>query len=414
MSRRVEIGLVLLLVVALAAAIWAGQRSAGAQPSFDLRASTFLSGPAGSRALYDVLIRLRIPTERRRRPLFDFLADSGRRPAVLAVLDPPLELEGAELAQVVRFVLRGGSVIAAGWGGGITPCVGWRLRYRYAFLRSDSVPVAAPRRGLVLPPVTNYLTRPTPAELDARRRLQRGDAGADACDALAPVAQDTLLRLDGGDPVTVRLRYRDGGSVTVAADANYFRNATWRDSRAPEFVVPLIVPSGRGRLVWDEYHQGFGKARSVTGVLAGWLVDTPIGWAILQLVGVALVGIAVAAVRFGPARSVVERRRRSPLEHLEALAAGLEGAAGADTAVALTVGGLRRRLGRTGVLHEDERRAWLAALERALPTAAGRDAARRLQQIINQPGGPGRALAAARAVEDVWEELRPQTTRVAS
>jgi len=404
----------LLLVVALASAIWAGQRSAGAQPSFDLRASTFLSGPAGSRALYDVLIRLRIPTERRRRPLFDFLADSGRRPAVLAVLDPPLELEGAELAQVVRFVLRGGSVVAAGWGGGITPCVGWRLRYRYAFLRSDSVPVAAPRRGLVLPPVTNYLTRPTPAELDARRRLQRGDAGAEACDALAPVSQDTLLRLDRGDPVAVRLRYRDGGSVTVAADANYFRNATWRDSRAPEFVVPLIVPSGRGRLVWDEYHQGFGKARSLTGVLAGWLVETPIGWAILQLVGVVLVGIAVAAVRFGPARSVVERRRRSPLEHLEALAAGLEGAAGADTAVALTVGGLRRRLGRTGVLHEDEQRAWLAALELALPTTAGRDAARRLQQIINQPGGPERALAAARAVEDVWEELRPQTTRVAS
>ncbi len=414
MSRRLEIGLVLLLVLALALAIWAGQRSAGAQPSFDFRASTLLSGPAGSRALYDVVVRLRIPTERWRRPLFDVLADSGRRPAVLAVLDPPLALEGAELAQVARFVLRGGSVVAAGWGGGITPCVGWRLRYRYAFLRSDSFPVAAPRPGLALPAVANYLQRPTSAELDARRRLQRGDAGAEACDGLAPVAQDTLLRLARGDPVAVRLRYADGGSVTLAADVGYFRNATWRDSRAPEFVAPLVVPARRGRLVWDEYHQGFGRGRSLTGVLARWLVETPGGWTILQLLGVALVGIAVAAVRFGPARSVVERRRRSPLEHLEALAAGLEGAAGADTAVALTVGGLRRRLGRTGVLHLDEQREWLAALERALPTAAGRDAARRLQQIIHQPGGPERALAAARAVEDVWEELRPQTMRVAS
>src|SRR5438034_6802331 len=58
------------------------------------------------------------------------------------------------------------------------------------------------------------------------------------------------------------------------------------------------------------------------------------GWAILQLLGVALVALAVAAVRFGPARSVIERRRRSPLEHEEALAAGLEGAGGVDTAVA--------------------------------------------------------------------------------
>src|SRR5438034_1805023 len=38
----------------------------------------------------------------------------------------------------------------------------------------------------------------------------------------------------------------------------------------------------------------------------------PPGWAILQLLGVALVALAVAAVRFGPARSVIERRRRSP------------------------------------------------------------------------------------------------------
>jgi len=134
----------------------------------------------------------------------------------------------------------------------------------------------------------------------------------------------------------------------------------------------------------------------------------------LQLVAVLVAGLAVAAVRFGPARRSVATRRRSPLEHLEALAAGLEGAAGVDTAVALTVSGLRRRLGRTGLLRADEQRSWLAALELALPTAAGRDAVRRLQRIITQPGGPERALAAAQAVEDVWEQLRPPTTRAAS
>jgi hypothetical protein len=39
---------------------------------------------------------------------------------------------------------------------------------------------------------------------------------------------------------------------------------------------------------------------------------------------------------------------------------------------------------------------------------------RELQQILNHPGGSERVLAAANAVEDVWEELRPQTTRAAS
>jgi len=85
-----------------------------------------------------------------------------------------------------------------------------------------------------------------------------------------------------------------------------------------------------------------------------------------------------------------------------------------DTAVALTVSGLRRRLGRAGALSVEGQRSWLAALELGLPTATGRNAVRELQRTINQPGGPERALAAAQAVEDVWEELRPQTTRVAS
>ncbi len=150
------------------------------------------------------------------------------------------------------------------------------------------------------------------------------------------------------------------------------------------------------------------------GVVMGWLVGTPGGWVMLQLVGVLVVGLAVAAVRFGPPRRGVATRRRSPLEHLEALAAGLESAAGVDTAVALTVSGLRRRLGRTGLLRPDEQRSWLAALELALPSAAGRDAVRRLQRLITQPGGPERALAAAQAAEDVWEQLRPPTTRAAS
>src|SRR5256886_7577044 len=147
MSRRLEIGLVLLLVAVLAATIWAGHRAAGSQPSFDLRASTLLSGPSGSRALYDVLVRLRIPVERRRAPLFDLTTDARRRPAVLAVLDPPLDLESAELDQVVPVLRGGGRGGAAGWGGGITSCVGWRLVYPPAFLRGDRLAVASPPRG---------------------------------------------------------------------------------------------------------------------------------------------------------------------------------------------------------------------------------------------------------------------------
>lgn len=413
MSRRLEVALVLLLVAALGVAIWAGRRGAGPEPTLDFRASTLVSGPEGSRALYDILLRLRVPVERRRTPLFDFASDSSSHAAVLAELDPPLDLSNAELAQVARFVRGGGAVVAANAGGGVTECVGWRAAYRFDLGRPDSLPVVAPQPGLALPPVTDYLKPADPARR-ARRRVHGAGVDEDDCDTLAPVGQDTLLRLVDGRAAALRLRYPGGGSVTLVADAGYFRNRAWRDTDVPQFVAPLLMPARPGRLVWDEYHQGFGEERSEGSAVAGWITRTPLGWATLQIVAVLLVALAVLGVRFGPARPVIERRRRSPLEHLEALAAGLEGAAGVDTVVALTVSSLRRRLGRTGVLSPDEQRSWLSALELALPSATGRNAVRRLQRILNQPGGPERALAAAQAVEDVWLELRPAKTPIAS
>jgi hypothetical protein len=380
-----------------------------------------------------VLARLRVAVERRRTPLFD-LATSKRRPRpdVFVSLDPPQPLLAAELAQVALYVRSGGAVIAAGSGGGITQCVGWRTHHEGRFFATDSFPVVPPAAararagaGLSLPPVGDFL-RPRwddttvgegAGEGGATRRARgrSSDSEGNECETLPTAEHDTLLRLVDGRPAALRLRYPGGGTVTLVADVGYFRNRVWRASDVPYFVTPLLVPSRPGgRVAWDEYHQGFGTGRSLRGVLIAWLIGTPGGWVILQLASVLLVGLAVAAVRFGPARPVMAVRRRSPLEHLEALAAGLEGAAGVDTAVALTVSGLRRRLGRTGALSAEEQGSWLAGLELALPTPAGRAAVRRLRAIVAQPGGPERALAAAQAVEDVWKELRPPPPRAAS
>src|SRR3989441_8820981 len=90
-------------------------------------------------------------------------------------------------------------------------------------------------------------------------------------------------------------------------------------------------------------HQRFGRGGSLTAATLAWLAGAPAGWAMLQLAAGLLVAPAVAAGRVGPARPVIDGRRRSPLEHLEALAAGLGGAARVGTAVALTVSRLRPR-----------------------------------------------------------------------
>jgi hypothetical protein len=260
----------------------------------------------------------------------------------------------------------------------------------------------------VLPPVANVL------EQGAGARAETPELGE--CRLLAVAGEDTLLVTRDRRPVVVRLRYPAGGSIMLWADPGYFRNRAWRVGAVPYFVAPLLAPPHPGSVVWDEYHQGFGENVSLTGATVDWLVGSPAGWASLQLLAVLLIALGVSAVRFGPARPAVERRRRSPLEHLEALAAGLEGAAGVDTAIRLIVAGLGRRLSRTGrqwaPTGGDQQ--WLGALELVLATPRGRAAVRQLARTASEPGGVERLLAVAQAVEDVWEELRPRTTRSAS
>ena len=147
MSHRREIALAALLAIAVTVAVLAGRgRSPSRDSAFERRTSAFLAGPRGSKASYDVLARLRVPVERRRRPLFGLTREGARRPGLLVVLDPPLDLQAAEIGEVVRYVRGGGAVLAAGDGGGIAPCAGWVPTRAGQGLR-DSLPVV-PRRTL--------------------------------------------------------------------------------------------------------------------------------------------------------------------------------------------------------------------------------------------------------------------------
>lgn len=417
MSHRLEIGIALLLALAIFIAIWAAHRTPK-PPVADYRTSTLVAGPHGSRAVYDVLVQLGRPVQRRLTPLYNLNADTTRRTAVLVELNPPLRLQEAELEQLVRYVRRGGAVLSAGAGGGVTACAGWRLEPEG--LVGDSVAVAAPGHALDLPEVARVLTRRTvpPNEKPRLRDLmKREDDVSDPCDSLVAVRAETLLATVKRQPAMLRIWYDGGGSLTLASDAGWFTNHVWRDTDAPVVVLPLLAsPRGqRGRVVLDEYHQGFGEEeRSVSRLTWDWLRSSPVGWAMLQILAIALLWLAVKTVRFGPALEVVQRRRRSPLEHLEALGAGLESAGGTDTAVIRLLAGLRRRLSRTGTVPAETQQMqfWLETLELSMRNPRGRAAVKRLRNLMNEHnGGDARVLAVAQTVEDVWEELHPPKMR---
>jgi hypothetical protein len=425
MSHRAEIGFAVLLAVALTVALLAGRRQRGTVVIWE-PVSTYRTGPTGGRGPYEVLARLRVPVERRRTPLFDLARQARGRPASLAVVSPEQWLAPAEREAVARFVAAGGSLIAVADAGGLTRCFGWDTAEPDSadLDDTDSAAVVLPA-GLEELPRVGWVLRPfgedslvgrakRAAALRKRGALDRLAREDDLCEAAVRTAVDTILATPHHAPVVLRLRFQGGGSVVLVSEDGYFRNRAWRSTDIPELLVPLLAPPARGRLIWDEYHHGYGSEVSPGRALVGWMAGAPVGWMLFQLAAVVLMWLAVRAVRFGPARDVVERRRRSPLEHVEALAAGLEGAGGVEAAVTLTVSGLRRRLSRAGQPARGDPRQWLAALELALPGARGRRAARRLQETLTKPGGAERVLAAAQAVEDVWEELRPRASPAAS
>ena len=403
MWRRPELWLGIALVGAMTIVALAGGGNV-TESWRDQRRSVRLSGRGGAKGFAQVLKRLGVPVQRRERPLFNLSTDSAGT-ELLAFLDI-FEPTARELDVIRRYVAHGGRVFVTGYTG-IEQCFAYRsVPVGDSEVAPDTVTIVPPRIGLRLSPAERVLAR-IPLDSLQTKSARR----APLCPPLFPIAADTLLTTVDGRAEALALRFQGGGRVTLLADSRYVSNRDLKETDAALVVLPWLLADRPRRIVVDEYHLGFTTGSTLPGETWHWLWSSPAGWAVLQLCIVGLIWLATVAVRFGPAREVVERRRRSPLEHVDALAAGLEGAGGADTAVALIVSGLQRRLSRAGQASRGEPRQWLAALELALPEVRGRRAVRRLRDALSKPGGDERVVAAAQAVEDVWEELRPRTTR---
>jgi hypothetical protein len=376
-----------LVVVAWVAASL-GEREA--RPSDrDLRRSTLLTGPAGARAWADALSILHVQVTRfRHRPSgLPAAADS----VIVAVLDPAVPLSGVDARSLATWLKAGGSVLAAGPGSdAFLRCFGLTVQPRYgksAYLRGDSIPV-------------NFLL----TAMDSTRRRTSVDE-TPACSAGA-YTTDTLLALAGGEPVALRIRPDSGGVALLVADGGLFANRTVRETAAGEFTLGLVSGSF-SHVIVDEYHQGFGPGGGMLRAARQWLVTAPAGWAILQLSIVAALALLLGAIRFGPARRVIVRRRRSPLEHVHALATALAAAGGHEVAVSLVVRGLRRRLSHGVSARGGASGDWLATLPGRTRTARGRAAAERLITLTRARADAHSVREAALAVEDVWQDLTP-------
>lgn len=367
-----------------------GRREARPQDA-DARRSTYLTGPAGARAWADALELLGVRVDRFRRRMTDLPSPS--EDMLLAVLDPVVPLTVFDGIRLDSWQRRGGSVLAAGNGAaGYFVCFGLESEPRFgttAMIGRDSVEVSA---------VFKPATKDTAPSGFGRRATVRCDAGS--------YQADTLLAATTGDAIALRVTTDSGGAVLLVADGRLFANRELRDSKAGEFTLGLVSGS-YPRVLVDEYHQGFGPGGGMLRAARRWLATAPAGWAIIQVSIVGIIALLIGAIRFGPARRVIQRRRRSALEHVHALATALAAAGGHDVAVSLVVRGLRRRLARPGEAVRSGTAEWLAGLPARTRTPSGRDAAERLLTLTRSRADAHSVREAAIAVEDVWQDLTP-------
>jgi len=352
--------------------------------------SSFGAGPGGARGLYETLDRLGFRVDRSLVPLRTELDPA----AAWFVLAPEIQPTATEVHRLLEAVRTGAGLLvlpadrsrlADSLGMRRVPVVPVPARAGRAAARRDSV---AYGRGLIA-----WVLRPLESAPDSMLRTSPGVRWF--------LSIDTH---DGTEPVALGKRLGRGRIVAVA-NAGLFSNSVVRDGEPAVRIVRMIEwllgPDGRDREIrFDEYHHGFGVHASPSRVARRALLATPLGRVTLQLAAAALVLLIAVAVR--PIRPAPRIRieRRSPLEHVTALARAYREVRAVDRAASLLVRGLRRRHG--GLPSRPTDADWLrACAERHPALTQDVDIVLAGMGVREGPQAPAAITAAIRHIERV-------------
>ncbi|HEX6937953.1 MAG TPA: DUF4350 domain-containing protein [Longimicrobiales bacterium] len=367
-SRRdVVLAAALLVVVLAIAALTAPEHRVIADP----RASSYVSTDGGVKALYLTLEELGIPVAR----AVSRWSEDGPDAGALALIAPSTPPDRSELAALLRWIEAGGTLLyaagardstlealglagvtvvrdagaaAPGSGGSTGAGLAAADSARRAAAR-DAAIVADPASANAEPDVPGHPAFPVPHRWTAGVRAVGGFQVAlrDTAGILEGDSAAALLRTARGDVVVATWR-RGAGRVIVWSEATPLRNDALRRSGAALIFARMAadVATEDRPLVFDEFHHGFrGDGNAVRGTWR-FLRGTRAGHATAQLLAVVLALLAAAAVRFGAPLPPAPARRRSPLEHVDALAELYRRANARTTARRLLAAQLARRLGR--------------------------------------------------------------------
>ncbi|HEU4585327.1 MAG TPA: DUF4350 domain-containing protein [Gemmatimonadaceae bacterium] len=320
-------------------------------PASDLGANsyaitTFSARPWGARGVYEISERLGWKVERRVTSL-DTTLDSH---ATYVILDPAIPLSAADVGSLLRAVRAGGRAL-------VSPGPGLPLADSLGVHRSSMRAFGSAVVGD--PDVVGE--RQAQAEAISRAAMYVGRFDFALVTDSAVISNASTLahvkRDDEEEPAIMSLRIGDGEIVAIA-DPTFVRNVVARRGSGTVLLVRLLEwldPARERPLVFDEYHQGFGVHENMPRAIRDALFHTAPGRVVVQLVAAGLILLLVYGVR--PLAPLKRRsiERRSPLEHVGALARAYQQSEATRAGTQRLLRGLRRRrpLGATGSLDDD-------------------------------------------------------------
>lgn len=375
MKRDRTIIAVAVLVMVIVGVVSFLVRSPSQVSTVDVRRSSLRTTPDGVAAFSRALAVFGQPTEARITPLVD--RDPLR--GTLFLLEPTIPPSPREVRATLEWVRGGGTLVYA---------PRFISRNFEDFRQAPSpVPGVSPRLldslGLAvrrLPP--GAMSDSTYARYWIATALSvADDENAPEPDSLPPAPLFTpLLQANSSStssyPTAVRVELGEG-TLIILADARPLSN-----QYAPEASLSLLViratlehTSPGDTVFFDEFHHGVRRRSSAASVLVGFLRDDPWGRTLLHLSVVSFLVLAFAGLRLGAPRDPPQVERRSPLDHVSALARLYQRANAHESAAFL----LMARLARSARRPPPRSATEIDSLLAALPTGHGQEEAALLQ-----------------------------------
>ena len=381
--------------------------------------TTHAAADGGALGLYLAAERLGWNVERLERPMRRG-ADSN---AVYAVLAPPEQLTSSDVSTLLGAVSRGGGLfVVLDRNSALGDSLGVNVDRRavddghvalagpLARARPDLASPAAPDDDVV---ETGDVDRIMP-QVNRVLEFDRSQRGVTRLLTLPGTIDSSKIETrDPGDTTstaTVAASFAWGrGRVVVVADPAMLRNSDLQDTYAGVIAIRLLehaTPSGIDRLVFDEYHFGHGQRSTFVGLIVGAMFGTPAGRLTIQIAFAALILLLAFSPRAIKPVSRPTIERRSPLEHVGALARAYEQVDATQTAMRRLVRGVRRRHTPLGSSLPDE--AYLEGVGQRHPDLAGDVGL--VQRGLRERLSAQELSEAARALERIEHVVYPSSS----